>query len=429
MYAAGDAWRPGRVLMVNKFHYLRGGAEHYAFDLAELLNQFGIDTTWFAMDDARNLPAESDRFFASNVDFEHPSGIGKVRAAGRMLYSVSARRGISALLDDHPVDVAHVHNVYHQLSPSVFGSLRRRGIPVVMTVHDYKLVCPVYNLMSNGRICDRCIDGGLRNVVRQRCNRGSLTASVLVGAESWAHRRAGLYTRGVDLFITPSRFARDALVRAGYPADRIRVLPNFVDTDRWAPSAERGGYVAYAGRLSHEKGPDVLIRALAGTSLRGVVIGEGPERESLERLAGELGVDVAFLGLQPKPRVRELLAAAAAVVIPSRCVENCPLTAIEAMALGRPVVGSRVGGLPDLVEHGDQGLLVDPDEPEALRGALLRLDADPDLGEMMGRRGRARAVDRHSAPAHLDAVLGMYAEASARTRRTPPPARMAEATP
>ena len=270
--------RPERVLVVNKFHYLRGGAEHYAFDLAELLNQHGIDTTWFAMRDPRNLPAESERFFPTHVDFEHPRGIEQVRAAGRMLYSVSARRGISALLAEQSVDVAHVHNLYHQLSPSVLGPLHRRRIPVVMTVHDFKLVCPVYNLMSHGRICDRCIEGGLLNVVRQRCNRGSLAASVLVGAETWAHRRAGLYTRGVDLFITPSRFARDALVRAGYPAGRIRVLPNFVDTDCWAPRAKRGGYLAYAGRLSYEKGPDVLIQALAGTSLRGLVIGDGPAR-------------------------------------------------------------------------------------------------------------------------------------------------------
>jgi glycosyltransferase involved in cell wall biosynthesis len=325
------------------------------------------------------------------------------------------------------VDLAHVHNVYHQLSPSVFGPLRRRGIPVVMTVHDFKLVCPVYNLMSHGQICDRCIDGGLRNVVRHRCNRGSLAGSALVGAETWAHRRAGLYARGVDIFITPSAYAGDALVRAGYRAAQIRVVPNFIDVEAWAPSDRRDGYVAYAGRLSYEKGPDVLIRSLEGTSLRALVIGEGPERESLERLAGELGVDVTFAGLQPKPRVRELLAAAAAVVIPSRCVENCPLTAIEAMALGRPVVASRVGGLPDLVEHGGHGLLVDHDDPEALRAALLELDDDPARAEAMGGRGRVRAVERHSAPAHLEAVLGIYAEAAALRRPAPPATQMAEA--
>ena len=155
----------------------------------------------------------------------------------------------------------------------------------------------------------------------------------------------------------------------------------------------------------------------------------GQRAASLERLAGELGVDVTFVGLQPKPRVRELLAAASAVVIPSRCVENCPLTAIEAMALGRPVVASRVGGLPDLVRDGEHGLLVDHGAPEALRDALLRLHAEPDLGEEMGRRGRAQAVDRHAAPAHLDAVLEIYAEASAMAYRTPPVALRAKATP
>jgi glycosyltransferase involved in cell wall biosynthesis len=407
---------PTRVLVVNKYHYPRGGAEHYALDLARLLHDHGVETVQLAMQDARNLPSATERFFPPHVDFEDPHGWERARVAGRMLYSGAARRGTTRLLDEVDVDLAHVHNVYHQLSPSVFGPLRRRRIPVVMTVHDFKLVCPVYNLISNGEICDRCVEGGLRHVVRRRCNRGSLLGSALVGAETWTHRRLALYERGVDVFIAPSPFTRDTLVRGGYPASRIRVVPNFVDTEAWAPVGERGDHVAYAGRLSEEKGPDVLLRALAGTSLRAVLIGDGPQRAALERLAGELGVRATFTGQLAKSRVRELLGSARAVVVPSRCVENCPLAVIEAMALGRPVVASRVGGIPGLVEDDGEGMLVEHDSPEALRAALLALADDPDGAERMGARGRERAVARHSAAAHLEAVLDVYGEATERAR-------------
>ena len=148
--------------------------------------------------------------------------------AGRMVYSLEARRKMGVLLAHRPVDLAHVHNIYHQLSPSLLAPLHKRGIPVVMTVHDFKLVCPVYSLLSNGQICERCVGHGFSHAVRHRCNRGSLSGSMLVAGETWLHRRLRLYRDGIDLFITPSAFARDRMVTSGYPSDRIVVIPNCV---------------------------------------------------------------------------------------------------------------------------------------------------------------------------------------------------------
>jgi glycosyltransferase involved in cell wall biosynthesis len=407
-----------RVLMVNKFHYPRGGAEHYMFRLAGMLEEHGVESVYFAMHHPRNLPASTDRFFVSEVDFEHPpDGVtGRAAVAGRAVYSLEARRKMSALLAAEPVDLAHIHNIYHQLSPSLLAPLRRHGLPVVMTVHDFKLVCPVYSLQSNGEICERCVGGSLRNAVSLRCNRRSLTGSLLVAGESWVHRRMSLYEDGIDLFVTPSSFARDRLVAGGYDAERIRVVPNFVDPARFEPRTQAGDGFLYFGRLSREKGPDVLIRAAAGTDLPVRLVGEGPAGEELRALAAELGVDAEFLGYRQGEELAEIVRSARAVVMPSRCHDNCPLAVIEAMAWGKPVVGSRVGGIPELVRDGREGLLVPHDDPDALRAALRRLHDSPEVAERFGTSARRRVEERYTQDAHAEAMWDVYAHAQ-RVRR------------
>jgi glycosyltransferase involved in cell wall biosynthesis len=400
---------PDRILMINKFHYARGGAELYMLRLAGLLEQHGAQIDYFAMQHPRNLPSESDTHFVSEVDFEAPpGGLQRLRVAGRTVYSLEARRKLRDLLAERPTDLAHVHNIYHQLSPSILKSLREHGVPVVMTVHDFKLVCPVYTLQSNGEICERCVGNGFSPAIKHRCNRRSLTGSVLLAGETWIHRKLGLYRDGVDVFITPSAFARDRLVRGGYPADRIRVIPNCVSAALYEPQYEPGESVLYLGRLSQEKGVDVLVRAAAISGVPTQVVGEGPHRPALERLIAETRAPVELLGYRQGEELADLVRASRAVVMPSRCHDNCPLAVIEAMAWGKPVVGSRVGGIPELVRDGEDGILVPYDDPPALAAALTRVARDDAAVERMGRSARARVEERFDAAPHYDAVIEAY---------------------
>jgi glycosyltransferase involved in cell wall biosynthesis len=408
MIAALGAVR--RVLMANKFQYAKGGAELYMYGLAGLLEREGVEVSYFGMHHPRNVGSATSRHYVSEMDFERPPpGIGRLRVAGRAVYSIEARRRMAALIAEQPaIDIAHLHNVYHQLSPSILAPLHRAGIPVVMTVHDYKLVCPVYTLTSHGEMCERCVGGHFHNAVRLRCNRGSLAGSALVAGETWLHRRLRLWERGIDVFVTPSSYLRDKLIQGGYPADRVLAVPNFVDPDRFRASPQPGGYFLFLGRLSHEKGVETLIEAVSGTGIELRIAGEGPERERLESLAAGSGATVQFLGHRSGEDLERLVAGCRAVVVPSRWPENCPLVVLEAMAVAKPLVASRVGGIPELVRDGQEALLVPHGDAAALREAMLRLEASDQLTERLGGSGRRRVEELYAPARHLESVAAAY---------------------
>lgn len=420
-----------RILHVNKFLYRRGGAESYMLDLAELQVARGDEVAFFAMQHPDNERATFERWFPPHLATDPaPSTLpGQVQGLGRMIWSASSRRGMEQVLRRFRPDVAHLHNVYHQLSPSILRPLRQAGVPVVMTLHDYKLACPSYQMLHDGRPCDACITGGRRQAVVRRC-KGSLAASAAVAIESSAHRAVGAWG-AVDRFVCPSRFLGDVMRRAGVYPDRLREVPHFV-----APATPSGEVVGapsapgraeadflFAGRLSPEKGIDTLVDAVcrvgpAGrTSPRLVIAGDGPQRAALEARVAAAGnggpSPVRFVGRLDAGGVAEAMQRAVAVVVPSRWYENQPMTILEAFAAGRPVIGTDLGGIPELVRPGETGLLVAPDDPAALAAALQDLADDPALARRLGQRARERAVTRHSPDAHLDALDRVYAEAAA----------------
>jgi len=404
-----------RVLHVNKFLYRRGGAEGYLFDVAHLQRRAGDEVEFFGMAHAENEPdLRYARHFPSRVDLEPPPGpAGRLAAAGRMLWSTSARAGLSRVLADFRPDVVHLHNVYHQLSPSVVAAARDAGVPCVMTLHDYKLACPSYRMLDRGRPCDACVTGGPLQAARRGCKDGSRPASALLAVESWLHRRLGAYD-GVGAFLAPSRFLAGVLDRAGVYPDRLRVLRHPVDTDRLPVKTAPGGGVVFAGRLSPEKGVGTLIRAAArlpaGVTVE--IAGDGPAGPALRELAARVAPRrLRFHGRLPKDRLHDLLRSAAVAVVPSAWYENQPLAVLEAFGCGVPVAGTDLGGLPELIESGVDGWTVAAGDATALGDVLARTLNDLDRAFAMGRAGRAK-VSRDFAPAdHLAGLHAAYAAA------------------
>jgi glycosyltransferase involved in cell wall biosynthesis len=408
-----------RILHVNKFLYRRGGAEAYMEDLADLQVASGHTVAFFGMEHPSNTHLEYARHFPSHIEMEPPptSLNGRIRGAARMVYSTSASRGMDAVLATFEPDVVHLHNIYHQLSPSVLRPVARRHVPAVMTLHDYKLACPTYQFLDHGNICEACLGGRFHNAILRRCKDGSLAASAAAAGELFIHTATRAYAP-VRIFVCPSRFMADKMAEAKVFPQRLRHVPHFIDSAAVEVKTTPGGAVLVAGRLSAEKGVDVAIRAIGlldGATLD--IAGTGPEEAALRALAGSVAPGrVRFHGLLPKEGVHRLMLSAAVVAVPSRWYENQPMVVLEAMARGLPVVGSALGGLPELIEPGATGALVPANDPAALSAALAPFVADPAYGMSMRDRARAHIVSEFSPGRHMERIETAYREAGAPTR-------------
>ena len=404
-----------RLLIGNKFWYAKGGVETYLFELIEELPACGYDVIPFAMKHARNLPSAYSDFFVDEVDYHAPQPWPtKIRMAARMLYSRHAASKLEALIDAHRPDIAHLHNIYHQLSPAILPLLAERKIPVVMTLHDLKLACPNYKMRTDGKICERCITGGYHHAVLHRCIQGSVVASALCATELFLHRSSGVYENNVDRFIVPSRFYLQKMIEAGLPASKLVWIPSFTQVDRYSPSYGGDDYFVYVGRLSEEKGILTLIEAVRGFDKGMLLIaGEGPLRGELERVvAADDMKNVRVLGPKWGTELVDLMRGARFSVIPSEWYENCPRSCIESFACGTPVIGANIGGIPEMVDDQETGLLFTPFSAADLRDKIESLFARKAVAAQMGRAARAKAEREYSLKGHLDRLLPVYREAS-----------------
>ncbi|MFQ5671396.1 MAG: glycosyltransferase family 4 protein [Acidobacteriota bacterium] len=411
-----------RILMVNKFLYRRGGSEAVFLGEMDLLRRAGHTVIPFGMAHERNgAAAPEPRSLVSSVEFTSPRPGLRRRAAMamRVVYSREAYRKILAVCRQARPQVAHLHNIAHHLSPSILHALARLRLPMVMTLHDYKVVCPAYTLRTGGAVCTRCRGGRYLHAIRRRCVGGSVLRSTAAALETSLHR--GLlhsYDR-VNRFLSPSRFLADTVREMGFPHP-VQRLANFIRPEPVPETAPVAGRILYAGRLSPEKGIRTLLRAVQGTRLRLRVAGTGPlEAELREQAAGLRGDRVEFLGHLPPADLAREHAAACLSVVPSECYENQPLAVLESYAHARPVVAARIGGLPEIVAEGETGVTFPPGEAAGLRRALLSLAERPEHCLALGRRAVDYIRRQHSPEDHLRGLEAVYRGLV--TRRSPVP--------
>lgn len=392
-----------KILLANKFFFRNGGSEVVMFQEKDFLRGQGHEVIDFSMHDARNFETPYAGHFVSRQDYRG-GGAGKLRSALAFVHSPEAVRKIGALIDATRPDLVHCHNIYHQLTPSIIGAAKVRGVPVALTLHDYKPVCPAYTRLRNGKPCSECLDGSFAPVLKHRCAEGSWGKSALLYLEAVVQRRLGNYEK-VDRYIAPSRFMADSVAHR-IPAERISLLYNGVDAAAIPEVDKEEGYVLFLGRLSHEKGVEALLRAHAevGGAWPLVVAGTGPLREELMTRYSR----ARFPGHLTGEALTQALTDAAVVVVPSECYENCPMSVLEAMAHGKPVVGSRMGGIPELVADGETGLLFEAGNAAALGECLNKLMTDPSLRKRLGRAARARAKNEFSNEKHNAGLLEIY---------------------
>jgi glycosyltransferase involved in cell wall biosynthesis len=329
----------------------------------------------------------------------------------KVIYSFEARRKLDELLRVVQPDIAHGHNIYHHISPSILSLLKGRGIPTVLTLHDLKIACPAYNMLAPDGVCERCKGGKIHNVVRNRCINGSAAMSFVIMLEAAVHKLLGSYERYVDAFVVPSRFYIEKFSEWGMPASMFRYVPNFVDLGRYSPRYETGNAFLYFGRVIRQKGVGTLIRAAAAARSRLLIAGTGPEMEEMKALAASLQADVTFLGHLTGQQLHEAIGSCRAVVLPSEWYENAPVSLLEAYALGKPVIGARIGGIPEMIRENETGACFTSGDVDSLRKALEDFQARPARQlQDMGAAGRRWVAEDFTVAMYRQRMMTVYRE-------------------
>ncbi len=397
---ACDESRAMNILTVHNAYQQRGGEDAVVDSEVALLRANGHSVTEYRRhnDELRDVSSAHERV-KSNVE-----------TVINTLWSQRTTREVSALLDQVQPDIVHVHNTFPLISPSLHACVARAGVPLVQTLHNFRLACPQAMFLRDGRVCEDCLGKVPWRAVAHACYRGSRPQSAVVVGMLQLHRSLGTWQRHVARFLALSEFSRNKLVQTGLPAERISVLGQFVD-DPWVgapPSPAPRSGLLYVGRLAPEKGLGVLAQAVAiarqtRPDLGVDIIGTGPEQDRLQNQAG-----LRWRGAQTPQQVMQALQTARALVLPSLSFENFPRTLVEAFACGTPVITSQLGALAELVVHDHTGWQVPPSDAAALAQRLTWVDENASAAASCGAQARAHYLDHHTPRLHHAALLGVY---------------------
>lgn len=331
----------------------------------------------------------------------------RARVAIGATWSRESYRDLTKLISTHRPDIAHFHNTFPLISPSAYHACRQLGVPVVQTLHNYRLICPGALLLRAGKPCETCVGKSLLPAIQHGCYRQSSAATTIVAGMLAYHRARQTYEYDVDRYIALTSFARELFVRGGLPADRIAIRPNYL-MDAPGIGDGKGQYALYVGRLTTEKGVNTLIRAWQGVDLPLKIAGDGALRSALQQQASETHANVEFLGFKPRQEIWSLLQRAQFLVIPSECYEGFPVTVLEAFATGTPVIASAIGALDEIVADWSNGLKFSPGNADALRATINRLRNYPDLLRAMRTNNRVRFEREYSPSLAASSLLAIY---------------------
>lgn len=413
--------KPLTVLHINKFHFIVGGAEAIYFRTAEILQEHGHNSVFFAMQHPDNLPCNTSEYFMPLIDVYGRNVVKHLRASFRNLYSYKARKYIARLLDKYPVDIVHMHDIHRQMSPSVLHEIKKRRIPVVMTLHNYKMICPSFLMMARGRPCEACDHGRYFNAMKLRCVKGSTLRSTLVSMELYLHHKILDAYKYVDVFIAPSMFLmkkheqmgfRKKMVHLPYPLD-VKEFDE-IKTELNERNDDKNITFVYFGRLEPEKGLYTLFEAIknlhkSGDSTIFNIIGEGPIKDELHEFAGKNKMDnVKFRGFLKGKELFTEIKTADVVIIPSEWYENYPVSVMEAFALGKPVIGARIGGIPEMVKDNETGLTFESGNPDDLKKKIQYVLDNPEVIPQWGKNAK-QFIEREVNPErHYQQLMEIY---------------------
>jgi len=403
-----------KILIVSNFYYNRGGDCTYMFSLKRLLEEKGHKVIVFSMHHPLNFESEYSRYFVNHINYDQ--AVKKISIStgfevlSRAVFSLEAMKKIERLIEDEQPDIAHLQNIHHHITPSIFYPLKKNKIPIVWTLHDFVLICPNTSFLANGRLCERCKKRKYFWPPLVRCKKNSFLASLMAGIETTIHRLMRVNDL-VDVFIAPSEFLKNKLIEYGFDPGRIVSMNNLSNIEISEDGTEEDDYYLYIGRISFEKGIKTLIdAALMADVGRLKIIGEGPLKEEMLSYVHSKaqGARIEFLGHKSHDEVTEFLKRARFLVLPSECYENFPYSIIEAFACGKPVIASRIGGIPEMVINWQTGLLFNPGDAENLGLKIRFFMRHPDKARAMGKDAREFVLKRLNRDVYYQRLMEIY---------------------
>jgi glycosyltransferase involved in cell wall biosynthesis len=401
------------LLSLNSYHYRRGGSDVVYIEHEAMFKALGWQTAHMSMHHPKNMHSEWSEYFVDEIEFGGDYSFAqKLAMAGKVIYSFEARRKLESLLKIFPATIAHAHCIYHHISPSVLSLLQERSIPVVLTAHDLKIACPAYKMLNKSGVCEKCKNGNISQVVTNKCIRESVSVSALVAVESLVSRALGLYKKNLTRIVAPSLFYKNKLEEWGWPSQKIVHIPNYVRSEEYIPCFRPGDYFLYFGRLSLEKGVSTLIRAAVSSGTKLKIVGTGPIEGELKGLAR--GSNVEFLGFKSGTELWNIVRDARAVVLPSEWYENAPMSVLEAYALGKPVIGANIGGIPEMLEDDETGWSFESGNSDDLSRVMRQVSGlSPRSIEEIGGACRKLVEEEFSAHRYSASMQSLYSEIGA----------------
>ncbi len=400
-----------RILLVNKFNYPRGGAEKYFLFLKEALEKAGHQVAIFAMEHPKNLPSPWKKYFVSQLSFNEGNLMDKIKTPGRIIYSQEAKRKFKQLLTDFQPNIIHCHNIYHQISPSILVAAKKKNIPLIMHLHDYKLICPNYRLFIKNQFCQKCLQKkSYYPCLKNNCYH-SLARSFLVYLEMTLHHKVWkIYEKNIDLLIAPSDYIKKMTIQAGWKKDKIVKINNPAPLIKKTKKNQEENYLLYFGRLAPEKGIVDLILAAQDSDYQLRIIGAGPLEKNLKTtFKKEISSGhIKFTGQLSGQRLEQEIIKAQAIIIPSRWPENMSLALLEALALGKIIIASRVGGIPEIIKDNQNGFLFTPGKIPELNSKIQHFKRlKPIEKEKIKQRARETAQELNPKN-HLKQITNIY---------------------
>jgi len=401
-----------KIVQVHKYYWQRDGASNYFLYLSELLESKGHTVIPFSIENPKNLKTPFSKYFVSNVELNDPSKVSflnKLKGIGRIFYSFEAKKKMEHLIKEEKPDIIHIHNIYHHISPSILVVAKKYKIPVVMTLHDYKLIVPNYSMFYRGAVHEEDCKGWYLSCIKNKCQKDSLSQSIVLTLEMiFHHKIMRYYERLVDKFIAPSKFMKNKCIEYEWKKEKFVNIPNPIDADKFKIAKGDKGYIVFVGRISEEKGVGYLIdTAFNNPEIPIKIIGEGPQLDILQRAVKQQGLkNVEFTGFQTGKKLEELIKGARILISPSISYENYPLSVLEAKAMGKIVIASKIGGIPEMLPN---SMLVESGNAEELALKIKYWFNKKEEERLeIGQEFRKEVLKTNSPEQHLKQVLSLY---------------------